>query len=163
MIIDEPISFDTDIIEAHEYALKEQSPVYLSINTYVDDRGWSFMNQLHGVLRKEGQINYSITYPGTIKAWHRHTKQTDFWICTNGHLKAGIHREDDMKSWSMILGYMHPCVLIIPPFLWHGAATMNNEPAGLLYYVTHGYDKDNPDEERRPFDSVDFSWQIQNR
>jgi len=55
-------------------------------------------------------------------------------------------------------------VLIIPPTLWHGAVPVGPDPAGLLYYVTRSYDSENPDEERRPFDSVDgFSWEVENR
>ena len=51
---------------------------------------------------------------------------------------------------------------MIPPGLWHGATTVGATPAGLLYYVTHAYDQNEPDEERRPHDSVDgFPWATQ--
>ena len=53
----------------------------------------------------------------------------------------------------------NPGVLIIPPPLWHGAATVGPESAGLLYYVTHAYDAAHPDEHRRAWDSVEgFPW-----
>lgn len=146
---------------AHQMALAEQEPVFVPFTHYADDRGWSVMNLLQGVLRPQGQVNYSAMYPGVIKAWHRHQKQTDFWTCLNGHVKAGVYRQSDGKAWLATLGEKHPGMLIIPPTLWHGAATIGPETAGLLYYVTHAYDAQAPDEERRAYDSVaGFPWGV---
>ena len=63
-----------------------------------------------------------------------------------------------------IIGEKRPGTVIIPPPLWHGAATVGDSPAGLFYYVTHGYDPKKPDEERRAFDSVaGFPWAVQHK
>jgi dTDP-4-dehydrorhamnose 3,5-epimerase len=102
-------------------------------------------------------------YPAVIKAWHRHQKQTDFWLCVTGHIKVGVYR-DDGRMWQMVTGQMCPGVMVVPPPLWHGASTIGDQPAGLLYYVTQAYDPASPDEERRPFDSVPgFSWSVDHR
>ena len=129
------------------------------ITPYADDRGWSLMNLLAGAMSAEGQINFSMQYPGIVKAWHRHDKQTDFWTCLVGQLKVGMFRESDGARWLAVIGEHRPAVLIIPPPLWHGAACVGPTPAGLLYYVTHTYDPVKPDEHRRPWDSIaDFPW-----
>jgi dTDP-4-dehydrorhamnose 3,5-epimerase len=144
---------------AHSVAVAAFEPVFVPVPHFTDDRGWSLMNMLTGVLTTNGQVNFSIMYPNVIKAWHRHLKQTDFWIVLTGHLKVGIHRESDGRSWLAVLGEKRPGVLIIPPTLWHGGATVGSEPAGLLYYVTHAYDPKAPDELRRPYDSITgFPW-----
>ncbi len=149
---------------AQELALDLCEPVFLPIDTYADDRGWSFMNQLQGVLSSEGQINFSVQYSGVIKAWHRHKLQTDFWICLHGNLKAGVFREYDQQAWQIVMGEKRPGVLVIPPSLWHGAAAVGSTNAGLLYYVTHAYNPKCPDEERRSADSIrDFPWGVQHR
>lgn len=156
-----PRVFTGSVAEAFESAVAAKEPVFVPQQHYSDDRGWSLMNQLQGVLRAEGQVNFSVQYPGVIKAWHRHQKQTDFWICLQGHIKVGIHRESDNTSWCIITGEKRPGVVVIPPPLWHGAATVSDSPAGLLYYVTHAYDPKNPDEERRAFDGVPgFPWGV---
>lgn len=148
-------------VKAHAMALEQGEPVLCAIALYADDRGWSMMNQLQGVMTTQGQMNFSCQYPGVIKGWHRHAKQTDFWICVHGHIKAGVWREGESWAWMAVLGEQSPSVLIIPPGLWHGAATVGPQPAGLLYYVTHAYDPNHPDEDRRPFDSVSgFPWAI---
>lgn len=154
---------EADVASAYRRALAESEPVAVPIRVYADDRGWSLMNQLQGVMSGDGQINYSVTYPGVIKAWHRHALQTDFWLCLTGHLKAGIHR-DDGRTWRTVIGDRRPAVLIIPPTLWHGAATVGHEPAGLLYYVTRAYNVQQPDEERREFDSITgFTWSVEHK
>lgn len=159
-----PRTADADLAAAFEQAKEHLEPVFVPVSVYCDDRGWSLMNQFVGVLSSQGQINYSVQYPGVIKAWHRHDKQTDFWMCISGHLKVGVHREADGRSWMAVIGEKRPGIVIIPPPLWHGAATVGPEPAGLLYYLTHQFDPANPDEHRRSHDSVDgFPWTVQHR
>ncbi len=152
------------IAQAFAAAKEAKEPLLVPQQFHSDDRGWSLMNQMLGVMTPEGQINYSVTYPGVIKAWHRHAKQTDFWTCLAGNLKVGVHREEDGKSWVAVIGEKRPAVVIIPPPLWHGVATVVNDPGGLLYYVTHAYDPAKPDEDRRNHDSISgFPWTVVHR
>ncbi len=149
------------IAEAYARATVEGEPLFVSAGVFVDDRGWSLMNLMQGVLEPKGQINYSTMYPGVIKAWHRHARQTDFWLCTTGNLKVGVHRESDGKTWLGFIGEKNPGVLVIPYPLWHGCATVGDTPAGLLYYVDQTYSPASPDEDRRAFDSVEgFPWHV---
>jgi len=149
--------------EAHELAKANLEPVFVPVTPFADDRGWSLMNCLNGVMSAQGQVNYSLQYPGIVKAWHRHDKQTDFWMCVQGNVKAGVFREADGAAWMLVTGEKRPGVLIIPPPLWHGAACVGPSPSGLLYYVTHAYDMTKPDEYRRAWDSVEgFPWMPRN-
>lgn len=154
-----PRVFNGTWSDAHALAQEKLEPVFVPVTPFADDRGWSLMNMLNGVMSSQGQVNFSTQYPNAIKAWHRHDKQTDFWCCLIGHLKAGVYRENDGAVWMIVMGEKRPGVLVIPPPLWHGAACVGPTPAGLLYYVTHGYDPQRPDEFRRPWDSVEgFPW-----
>ena len=156
-----PKTMTCALTEAHAAARDGKEPIFVPSAVFADDRGWSLMNQMQGVMGPEGQINFSVQYPGVVKAWHRHALQTDFWICLTGHIKVGVHRESDGASWLLVIGEKRPGVLVIPPPLWHGAATVGDTPAGLLYYVTHAYNAATPDEERRAFDSVaGFPWGV---
>ena len=138
--------------------------MFVPIVPHVDDRGWSLMNQLQNVLSERGQINYSLIWPGVVKAWHRHQHQSDFWLVLHGHVKVGVQRDGDDKRWMMVTGEKRPGILVIPPTLWHGMATVGSQPAGLLYYVTRQYNPDQPDEERRDVNALpDFPWQTEHR
>jgi len=155
---------NADLAAAFAAAKERVEPIFVPAAWFVDDRGWSLMNQMQGIMRPEGQLNYSVQQPGIIKAWHRHRLQTDFWMCVRGHLKVGVHREADGASWVLVTGEKKPGVVVIPPPLWHGAATVGLEPAGLVYYLTHQYDPKAPDEDRRAFDSIEgFPWAVLNR
>jgi dTDP-4-dehydrorhamnose 3,5-epimerase len=156
---------NTDLPGAWSAAREGVEPIFVPAQHFADDRGYSLMNQMQGVMSTSGQINYSVQYPGVVKAWHRHAKQTDFWICLMGHIKVGVFRESDQTAWLLVTGQARPGVVVIPPPLWHGAATVGDAPAGLLYYVTHAYDPKAPDEDRRAHDSVvvggvGFPWHV---
>lgn len=159
-----PQRFDGSLADAFAQAQERVEPLFVPAQFFTDDRGWSLMNQMQGVMSPAGQVNFSVQYPGVIKAWHRHRKQTDFWMCLRGHLKVGVHREKDGVSWALVIGEKRPGTVIIPPPLWHGAATVGPVEAGLLYYVTHAFDPQNPDEERRAHDSVPgFPWEVEHK
>jgi len=147
------------VAAAFAAAMRDREPVFCPASVYTDDRGWSVMNQFQGVLTAEGQINFSVQYPGAIKAWHRHSRQTDFWMCLTGHIKVGVYCGETERAWSLVIGEKRAGIVVIPPPLWHGAATVGSEEAGLLYFVTQAYDSNAPDEERMGYDEVaGFPW-----
>ncbi len=159
-----PPTFTGPLSEAHANATETRTPQFVPTTHFTDDRGWSLMNQMQGVMNTEGQINFSMQYPGVIKAWHRHHLQTDFWMALVGHIKVGIYDQENDKAWSIVIGEKRPGTVIIPPPLWHGAATVGNTPAGLLYYVTHAYNPTKPDEERAAYDAFPgFPWQVEHK
>ncbi len=161
MKLESPRRFEGDLKDAHESAVAQCEPVFVQASIFADDRGWSIMNQFQGILDSQGQINYSVVYPGVVKAWHRHERQSDLWLGLMGHVKVGVHSQDEDRSWLAVIGEKNPGIMVIPPPLWHGMATVGNTPAGLLYYVTVSYNASNPDEQRRPFDSVEgFPWGV---
>lgn len=162
MKLSSPKTVNAPLDQAFEQAKALGEPVFVPQNIFADDRGWSYMNQFVGVLDASGQVNYSVMYPQVIKAWHRHHKQTDFWLCLHGHLKVGVYDEEKDCGWVKVIGEKAPGVMVIPPPLWHGAATVGDQHAGLLYFVTHQYDPSAPDEDRRDWDSVTgFPWGVQ--
>lgn len=156
-----PPRFDGAWRDAAPAAADANEPLFVPVPAFADDRGWSLMNLLPGAMSGAGQMNFSMQYPGVVKAWHRHRLQTDFWVPVIGHLKVGVYRAEDDVAWMCVTGEQRRGVIVIPPGLWHGAAAVGAVPAGLLYYVTHAYDPAAPDEERRAHDSVPgFPWAV---
>lgn len=155
---------DLPLAQAFEIAVAQRNPQFVPTRHFTDDRGWSLMNQMQGVMGDQGQINFSVQYPGVVKAWHRHHLQTDFWMGLLGHLKVGIYDQEQDVAWSIVIGEKCPGTVIIPPPLWHGAATVGATQAGLLYYVTHSYNPAAPDEERTAPDAfVGFPWHVEHK
>lgn len=103
------------------------------------------------------QSNLSLSYPGMIRAWHRHARgQNDYFFVLRGALKICAY--DDRPD-SPTLGELTEIVssgeslqiVRVPGFYWHGTKALGNEPSLLLYFVNRLYDARNPDEERRPW------------
>jgi len=164
MKVQSPEKLHIPLSEAYEIATSQRRPIFVPTSHFADDRGWSLMNQLQGVMGKEGQVNFSVQYPGVVKAWHRHAIQTDFWMGLIGHLKVGVYDSDNEQAWSIVIGEKQPGTLIIPPPLWHGAATVGPTQAGLLYYVTQSYNPNAPDEERIAPDAFPgFPWEVEHK
>lgn len=127
-----------------------------------DDRGF-FVELLRGDWKEltEGDVfvqsNMSMSYPGIIRAWHRHARgQVDYFIVLRGALKFGIYddREDSETRGQLnevVLSSEKLQILRVPGYYWHGSKTVSSEPSLLLYFVTRLYDYEDPDEERRPW------------
>lgn len=110
-----------------------------------------------------GQWSHSLMFPGTIKAWHIHQKQIDWWYVPVGNIKAVLcDRRKDSGTWGQIeeflLGELNPVILKIPSDVAHGCKVLNREPAHLLYITSRVYDPD--DEGRLPHDdpSIGYDW-----
>ncbi len=103
------------------------------------------------------QANFSISYPGMIRAWHRHVRgQVDYFVVLRGALKICAY--DDRPD-SPTRGEVTEVVssgenlqlVRVPGFYWHGTKALGTEPTLLLYFVNRLYDAENPDEERKPW------------
>jgi len=98
------------------------------------------------------QANLSYSYPGIIRAWHRHLKgQVDYFIVLKGAIKICAYDEKSKQLDEIIASEHKLQVVRIPGRYWHGSKTVSNEPSLTLYFVTRLYDYNDPDEERRPW------------
>jgi dTDP-4-dehydrorhamnose 3,5-epimerase len=106
------------------------------------------------------QVNYSISYPRIIRAWHRHSRgQVDYIFILKGSVKVCVYddREDQKTKGQLdeiIINSEKPQIIRIPGFYWHGTKCLGIEPSITLYFVTRLYDYKNPDEERRPWNDI---------
>lgn len=96
------------------------------------------------------QANLSYSYPGIIRAWHRHLRgQVDYFVVLKGAMKICAY-DDEKKQLDEVIASEHKLQVVrIPGHYWHGTKTVSNEPSLTLYFTTRLYDYDNPDEERR--------------
>ncbi len=103
------------------------------------------------------QVNVSSSYPGIIRAWHRHLRgQVDYFLVLQGAMKICAYDDRDglptKGKLVEIIASSHKHQLVrIPGIYWHGTKCIGNESSMILYFVTRLYDYKNPDEERRPW------------
>lgn len=128
-------------------------PLLCADAAVVDDRGVAVYNRMRCVLSSNGQLNHANLHAGVIKAWHRHTRQIDYWMCLSGTLQAQVYLPGERpRAWRVFMTVEQPTVLVIPPGLWHGLRAVT--PVTMLYYTSTAYDP--ADEARAPYDAFDL-------
>jgi dTDP-4-dehydrorhamnose 3,5-epimerase len=138
-----------------------------ALRRIVDDRGFimEILRDDDEMFRGFGQAYISGCFPGVVKAWHCHRLQFDNFCVVSGNAKVGMYDDREGsptrgETMGIVLGELNPCVVQIPPLVWHGMAAVGNETALLLNVPTEHYNREEPDEMRRPaFDpEIPFEW-----
>jgi dTDP-4-dehydrorhamnose 3,5-epimerase len=125
------------------------------LKRFVDERGFFteiFRSDWKELLGEDSlqQANFSITYPSTIRAWHRHRKgQVDYFVVISGVIKICIYDENSKELNELISSGENIQVVKIPGHYWHGFKVLGNDPVYLLYFVNKLYNSNRPDELRR--------------
>ena len=121
----------------------------------VDERG-SFAEIMRAdwddIFRNErpAQANLSVTYPGIVRAWHRHESgQVDNFIVLQGSAKICAYDERTSSLDEIISSGDNLQIVHIPGNYWHGFQAVGLEPTVLLYFVNNLYKYEKPDEKRR--------------
>lgn len=136
-----------------------------NLNILPDERGFfseALRKDWGNLVEKDEiiQVNMSFSYPGIIRAWHRHLRgQVDYFLVLQGAMKICAYddRENSPatrgKLVEIIASSRKPALVRIPGIYWHGTKTVSSEPSLLIYFVNRLYDYQNPDEERRPWNN----------
>ena len=139
-----------------------------------DDRGYF----LEVIRMKQGlaqdfpaettQVSTALSYPGTIKAFHFHRRQTDLWVPAMGMFQVALVdlRENSptfgLKN-TMYLGALRPWQVLIPPGVGHGYKVIGERPGVLVYVTNRLYDPQ--DEGRVPYNhpAIQYDWETQHK
>jgi len=132
-----------------------------------DERGrlMEILRKDDDIFREFGQVYMTTAFPGVLKAWHYHKKQTDNFTCIRGRMRLGLYDgREESPSFGKVEEYTisleDPMLVQIPPGVYHGFKCLSDEEAVVVNTVTVPYDPKNPDEFRvDPFDGkIPFDW-----
>ena len=114
------------------------------------------------------QVSTALSYPGTIKAFHYHLKQTDCWVPAAGMFQVALV---DLRPGSdtfgarntLYVGSLRPWQILIPPGVGHGYKVVGADPGTLVYVTNRVYDP--ADEGRIPYDdpNINYDWETQHK
>jgi dTDP-4-dehydrorhamnose 3,5-epimerase len=114
------------------------------------------------------QVSAALSYPGTIKAFHFHLHQTDFWVAAQGMFQVALV---DLREGSptfglrntMYVGALRPWQILIPPGVGHGYKVVGTGPAMLVYITNRTYDP--KDEGRIAYNdpAIHYDWELQHK
>ena len=115
--------------------------------------------------RAFGQVYLTTAYPGVVKAWHLHKKQTDHFCVVKGMAKVVLY---DGRAGSptrgavneFFLGELNPQLVVIPRLVMHGFKAIGTEEVYLLNLPTELYHYRDPDEHRLPAHTkkIPYDW-----
>jgi len=101
------------------------------------------------------QVNVSLSYPGMIRAWHRHQRgQVDYFVVVQGAMKICAYDDEPGSPTQgqldeVIASAERLQVVRIPGKYWHGTKTISPGPSLTCYMVNRLYDYAHPDEDHR--------------
>ncbi len=134
-----------------------------------DERGWlmEILRCDDPVFKAFGQVYVTAAYPGVIKAWHLHEKQTDFFTVVQGMAKIVLY---DDRSGSItkgevnefFIGEKNPMLLKIPSNIYHGFKGIGRKTAVILNLPDRPYNRERPDEHRLPYNTekIPYDWSL---
>jgi dTDP-4-dehydrorhamnose 3,5-epimerase len=114
------------------------------------------------------QVSAALSYPGTIKAFHHHSHQTDCWVPAMGMFQVALvdlrqgSRTQGLRN-TLYVGALRPWQILIPPGVGHGYKVVGAEPATLIYVTSRHYDP--ADEGRIPYNhpGINYDWELQHK
>jgi len=132
-----------------------------------DERGY-----LMEMLRRDweefeqfGQVYITAVYPGVVKGWHYHKKQTDHFVCVHGMAKVVLYdgRQESPTFGEVnefFMGDLNPILLKIPPGVMHGFKGIGQDMTLIVNVPTELYNYNEPDEYRLPAhtDQIPYDW-----
>ena len=112
-----------------------------------------------------GEIYFSCTHPGAIKAWHMHKLMTLNYAVIFGEIKFVLYdnRPDSSTKGVIQEFFLSPenyCLITVPPLIWNGFKGVGSKTSIVANCATIPHD---PNEiERRPaFDlSIPYNWEV---
>ncbi len=144
------------------------------LSLYPDDRGYFLEVQRLGLglaaafPRESTQVSAALSYPGSIKAFHYHLRQSDLWTPVMGMFQVALV---DLRMGSRTFGFrntlyagaLRPWQILIPPGIGHGYKIIGGEPAMLVYLTDRLYDP--RDEGRIAYNdgSINYDWETQHK
>ena len=114
---------------------------------------------------KFGQVYLTTAYPGVVKAWHYHKKQTDNLCVIKGMAKVALYdaRDDSPTKGEVnefFIGELNPTLLTVPPLVYHGFKCISESEAIVTNVPTELYRYEDPDEFRiDPYQNdIPYDW-----
>ncbi len=114
---------------------------------------------------KFGQVYFTTTCPGVVKAWHYHKIQTDHFYVVKGMVKIALYDERKDSATNGIVNQLYlgehcPGLVRIPPGVQHGWMCVGKKEAYIVNIVSEMYNYAEPDEYRtHPHDNhIPYDW-----
>lgn len=134
----------------------------------LDERG-KVMHMLRAdspVFSSFGEIYFSTTFPGVVKAWHLHKQMTLNYAVVQGAVKLALFddREGSRTRGEVQEIFMSPenyVLVTVPPLVWNGFKCVGNETAIVANCATLPHSDDEIVRLDPDSDLIPYNWGIE--
>lgn len=115
-----------------------------------------------------GEIYFSCTHPGVVKAWHLHKEMALNYAVIYGEIKFVLYddRNDSSTNGEVQEFFISPenyMLVTVPPLIWNGFKSVGNKTAIVANCSTLPH-RPNEIDRKDPFDkSIPYNWDIKLR
>lgn len=135
-----------------------------------DERGkvMHMLREDSEVFSRFGEIYFSCTYPGAVKAWHLHKRMTLNYAVIFGNIKCVLYDDRPLsKTKGMVqelfLSPENYFLLTVPPSVWNGFKGIGDKVSIVANCATISHDP-NEIERKLPTDvSIPYIWDIKHK
>lgn len=140
------------------------------LKQFFDERGkvMHMLREDSEVFQRFGEIYFSCTNPGAIKAWHLHKQMTLNYAVIYGEIKCVLYddREGSSTKGCVEEYFLSPenySLITVPPLVWNGFKGIGNKVSIVANCATIPHDPQEI-ERKSAFDlSIPYDWQIQHK
>ncbi|HEX3084310.1 MAG TPA: dTDP-4-dehydrorhamnose 3,5-epimerase family protein [Pyrinomonadaceae bacterium] len=135
-----------------------------------DERGkvMHMLREDSEVFARFGEVYFSCTYPGAIKAWHLHKQMTLNYAVVHGEIKCVLYddRPDSSTRGCVEEYFLSPenyCLVTVPPLIWNGFKGIGDKVSIVANCATLPHDPLEI-ERKSAFDpSIPYDWNIKHK
>ena len=135
-----------------------------------DERGkvMHMLREDSSVFLRFGEIYFSCTHPGVVKAWHLHKEMTLNYAVVYGEIKFVLFddRAESPTRGEVQEFFISPenyMLVTVPPLIWNGFKCVGNNAAIVANCATLPHSSDEI-ERRPPCDqSIPYEWALEHR
>lgn len=135
-----------------------------------DERGkvMHMLREDSPVFSRFGEIYFSCTNPGAIKAWHLHKKMTLNYAVIYGEIKFVLFDDrPDSKSHGCIQEFFlspeNYCLVSVPPLVWNGFKGIGDKTSIVANCATLPHDPDEIVRKSALDESIPYDWEIKHK
>ena len=135
-----------------------------------DERGkvMHMLREDSSIFSRFGEIYFSCTNPGAIKAWHLHKQMTLNYAVIYGEIKCVLYDDrPNSKTRGCVEEYFlspeNYCLVTVPPLIWNGFKGIRQKVSIVANCATIPHDPNEIERKSADDPSIPYDWQIKNK
>ena len=135
-----------------------------------DERGkvMHMLREDSAIFSRFGEIYFSCTHPGVVKAWHLHKKMTLNYAVIQGEIKFVLYDNRDASKTKGELQefFISPenyMLVTVPPLIWNGFKCVGTETAIVANCATLPHDSSELERLSPNDETIPYHWALEHR